>query len=204
MPALAVQRRCVASLAAALGLLVAGCGAERQVATVGGPAAEPQGIALYASPDGDVRFQRPANWTVVDQTAPGVATIVSGEAVVAVFAYRRDAVPTAKQDREEALDALRDELGDESQDFRVSEGTLRRVGDLDAVEAQGTGTVGSRKVTLRSVHAFDGNGEYVIEAYAPPKAFKDLDRTVFEPLIDSLKVRGDPVEVPADATETGG
>jgi hypothetical protein len=49
---------------------------------------------------------------------------------------------------------------------------------------------------VRSTHLFDRGTEIVIDAYAPPGDFARVDRSVFQPLIRSVRLRA-PTSNPA-------
>ena len=46
----------------------------------------------------------------------------------------------------------------------------------------------------RSVHVFEGEVEYVIEAIAPPARFRLVDERVLTPILDSLELEGEITE----------
>jgi hypothetical protein len=41
---------------------------------------------------------------------------------------------------------------------------------------------------VRSTHVFAKGAEFVVDAYAAPRDFALIDRTIFQPLVKSLKI----------------
>jgi hypothetical protein len=59
---------------------------------------------------------------------------------------------------------------------------------------RGEQTVSQRLLRTRSVHVFDGDVEYVIEAIAPPADYDVVERGVLTPLLSSLELSGETDE----------
>lgn len=158
----------------------------------GQQAAAPRGSVSFEGANGDVRFRHPRNWQLRPLPAPFVANVYSGPAVATVFAYRRRAVPSLNDDLEIARQRLVRAARQRDRTFEAFSSRVRRIAGVPAVDVRGVGTVGGRRVRIRSVHFFRRRGEYVVDGLAPPEAFPDIDRRVFAPLIESVRVKGSP------------
>ena len=172
-----------------LAALAAGCGAER-VATpdvtrpvTGSPPAP------VAFPAAGLKFDAPRAWRVTEWDAPLVATTSSGTATIAIWRYPR----TEPLPRDEpALDAAQEALlgAIRTRDPRFAERGVRRV-EIDGapgIEVVGDEHVNGRERRVRSTHVYAKEAEYVVDAYAPPGDFTGVDRSVFRPLLRSLKI----------------
>ncbi|MGE4426953.1 MAG: hypothetical protein AB7G37_10925, partial [Solirubrobacteraceae bacterium] len=120
------------------------------------------------------------------------ATMTSGPAVLAVWIYPRGRRGPRTTDE---LRAARDRLVTASKardaTFRVTASAATRYDKLPAVELRGTATILDRPRTVRSVHIFAGGREIVLDAYAPARDFRRIDKAVFRPVMRSLKVAPD-------------
>jgi len=72
--------------------------------------------------------------------------------------------------------------------LRLDRSGVTRFHGHPALVLVGTETVGTERRKVRSTHIFRDRSEVVVEALAPPAAFAGLQRTVFAPLLRSLKV----------------
>src|SRR4029078_7123543 len=72
--------------------------------------------------------------------------------------------------------------------LRISRAAVVRFHGRPALQVVGTETVGTQPRMVRSTHIFTDHSEVVVEALAPPDAFAGLQRSVFAPLLRSLKI----------------
>ncbi len=194
-----MRKLAAALISACLTLAVTGCGAERAEPPDLGQTEAPGAAVPYASPSGDVAFSYPVNWTLVPKQPPGTATVASGDASITVWAYQSVAGVTDPGSAGLARRRLLKSLQGRDPSFKVTSSRVRQVAGAPAVEIRGTGQIGGAPVQVRSLHLYVGRGEYVIDAFAPPEAFADLESTVFEPFISSVVVKGNPVPPGAPA-----
>jgi hypothetical protein len=173
----------------AVGVLT-GCGAERTAVPPVNRAVRPEAPKVFKT--ADVRFRYPSNWTLVRGKAPAVAHVLSGRALITLWAYRRRIVPSTREQAALARRNLVRRVRRRDRSFRLGSSRLRRLSGGRAVELVGTGTISRRRVRIRSLHLYRRKGEYVLDAYAPPDVARTMDGLVFRPLVASLRVRGRP------------
>lgn len=188
-------RRPIAGLWVALACApLAGCGAERTPIPPLDRPASPRGERAFrgdGGDGGDVRFRYPANWALVEGEPPVVAHVLSGPAVLTVWAYRRGAAPATLAQARLARRNLVAAVERRDPTFDLEASRLGTVAGARAVELSGRGTIGGHRVRIRSVHVYKRRGEYVVDAYAPPARAAVLGR-VLGPLVRSLRLRGRP------------
>ena len=175
-----------------LALAGAGCGNERKQPTGFSQLGEPLSLINFTAANGDVSFGHPSTWSVLNGTAPKVAQIASGTAVASVFAYPRTDLPQDRAGAEASRERLIASLKERDPSFDVEASRVRRVDGAVAVEIDGTGKIAGHRVRTKSVHVYKGAAEYVVDAYASPKAFKAADTEAFEPMLATLRVGGFP------------
>jgi hypothetical protein len=152
----------------------------------------PGGTVALRDPRSGLRFQAPRNWSHRIRTDPGMFRIASGAAEVSGWAYWRvEQLPSTRAQLDAARTALVKRARDRSTTFHLTGSSLTRVKGWPAIELRGTQQTLGRTLQTRSVHIFH-NGEYVIEALAPPSDFALTDRGVLEPLLRSLVFRTFP------------
>ena len=181
-----------AALALALagpGLLAAGCGNQRTPAPRIPPAAAPVGKRTVRLGSEGVGFQRPANWSFSLGAAPQVATIGSGRAVVVLWRYpRAEPLPDDAASLDRARLALIAAAKARDRSLRVISSRTVTVGGAKGVELVADERLRSHPREVRSTHLYAHGAELVVDAYAPPSEFPRVDRTVFRPLLRSLRV----------------
>ena len=183
------MRRITVLLACPLLVLLTGCGATRTpVPDLNAPAV-PHGFRTHAYPSAGVRFRAPANWRVAAASAPLVATISSGAALVTIWRYpRTELLPTTAT----ALRAARARLVEiaRSRDPRMTFTSTRatRIGGAPAIVLTGRESVSGVERSVRSVHVYAHGAEVVFDALALPSAFPVVDRIVFRPAAASLRL----------------
>jgi hypothetical protein len=173
-----------------LALAVAGCGerrAARPDVTTTQPPAAPQGRTFPAA---GVRFEAPQNWRLQAGAAPLVATLASGQAIVAVWRYPRTEIPPAtkaalRQARKRLIGQARKRDGR----LRVVASRLSRVDHAPAIVLVGQEVIRGQVRVVRSTHVFAHQAEVVVDAYAPPASFPAVNQSVLGPLVASLKLQ---------------
>jgi hypothetical protein len=137
-------------------------------------------------------FEHPANWKLRERDEPGVFELVSGQAIVAGWAYpREEALPETDAELEAAARRLEEAIQVRNPDFRFhSAASLTEVADAPTIDLSGEQTLSRRDLRTRSVHIFKGGTEYVVESIAPSPDHVLVERRVLEPLLDSLELEG--------------
>ena len=155
----------------------------------------PRGSEPADFPDVGMSFTRPANWRLRRSDAPGVFELVSGQALVAGWAYpREEPLPETDAELEGAKNRLVDAIEERDPDYRIRSAVVREVAGAPAIDISGEQVISERALRTRSVHVFEGEIEYVIEAIAPSSDHGLLDKRVMTPLLDSLELEGEVAE----------
>ena len=155
----------------------------------------PHGSRPAEFPEAGMTFTRPRNWTIHGRESPGVFELVSGEAVVAGWAYMRvEPLPETAAQLEGAKNRLIGAIKERDPDYRVERAVVREVAGAPAIDVRGEQTISQQLLRTRSVHVFDGDVEYVIEAIAPPADYDVVERGVLTPLLGSLELSGETDE----------
>lgn len=178
--------------AAALAAVGAGCGNARNQPTGLSQLGPPLSLVNFTSANGDVSFGRPSTWSVIGGTLPKVAQISSGTAVAAVYAYPRTDLPQDRPGAEASRRRLIASLRKRAPSFDVEASRVRKIDGAVAVEIDGTGRIAGHRVRTKSVHAYKGAAEYVIDAYAKPKTFRAAETEAFEPMLATIRLGGFP------------
>jgi hypothetical protein len=171
-------------------LVAAGCGTRRpalpNVSTPRAPG-PPHGQFF---PGAGLRFRAPQNWRTVAGVPPLVATVTSGQAVIAVWRYpRAEILPTTKTALRQARTRLIRQARKRDKRLRVVASQLTRVDRQPAIVLVGQEIVSGQVRLVRSTHVFGHAAEVVVDAYAPPATFPVVNQSVFGPLVASLRVR---------------
>ncbi len=176
----------------ALSLLAAlpGCGREQVSLADLKFQASPKTVRV-SYPDVGMRFRLPDNMRLVESRPPGVFRGAAGDAFLSGFAYRR-AEQLPRNGRE--LDAARRRLvaaaEKRSDSYRLRSARSTRVNGARAVELVGDQRLSKGRLRTRSLHVYEGKAEYVIEMGAQARDFAVLDRDVFGPIRQTLRVTG--------------
>jgi hypothetical protein len=153
---------------------------------------EPGRLVQMRDPRTGLRFQAPLNWTKRIRSYPGIFRIASGGADVSGWAYvRAEPLPRTRSQLAAARDALVRQARARNATFRLTSSRLTRIQGSPAIELSGTQTILGKTIRTRSLHIFR-DGEYVLEALAPPRDFAVTDRKVLAPLVHSLQFRTAP------------
>jgi hypothetical protein len=171
-------------------LVLAGCGNQQQRPPAVGPPAQPNGATPVAFDRDGVRFAAPGGWHVQPGTAPLVATVQSGTAMVAVWRYpRTEPLPASRDQLTQARDLLLQAAKARDATFKALKSAITKLGSHPAIQVRGTETVSGQPRTVRSTHVYAFGAEVVVDAYAPADVFARIDRAAFVPLVRSLKLR---------------
>ena len=180
---------CVAVLAAS----AAGCGRDRIEPPDTVRPAAPGASVPEAYPEAGLFFDRPGNWPFREGRPPLVASTSSGTATVALWRYlRSEPLPRTPEALVAAQDALEQAVQARDPSFSLEGNRRLKVDGAPAIELRGTETVAGRERRVRSTHVFAKGAEVVLDAYAPPEDFERVDREVFGPIVESLRI--DPPE----------
>lgn len=150
----------------------------------------PAGSREVRLPDAGVEFTAPVNWPALPAEGARAGGVQSKRATVAVWRYERDEplprTPDALLDAQRRL--LQTVLArDRTFELRRARRPLRD--GAPSVEILGRQTIGGEPYRVRSAHIFHDGAEIVVDAFAPPRHFSRVDRTVFRPLLESLELR---------------
>jgi hypothetical protein len=196
------MRRTAAATVLCCCLALAACGSHRAQPPKLDVTAPPATAVPYTSPGGDVTFSYPQNWAIQGRDAPGVATISTGGASATIWAYRSVSLVVDPTTAKQALQRFLVSLKTRDPNFKVTATDVTTVFQRPAFEVRGTTVIQDRPTTVRSVHAFNGVGEYVLDMLADPDKFDAVNSAVFEPLLVSWKFFGKPPSAAAGAAGT--
>jgi hypothetical protein len=179
----------LAALVAAAALVGTGCGNERQKAPDVLVPAKPTGIAVVRLSRNGIRFVAPSNWIVRPGEKPLLATVSSGEATVAVWAYQRtEKLPKSGKDLGGARARLISAVKRRDRTARIVGATRIHIGGVPGIELLALEQVGRERRKVRSTHLFHQGFEIVVDAFAPVRSFDVVNRQVFSPLLKTLQV----------------
>ena len=171
--------------------VLASCGAEQAAPRELLDSQPPARMEPLRYPAVGLRFSAPTNWTREDGELPRVVTLTSGDALVAIWAYRRrQPLPSDAGELRAARRRLVAEVRRRDRDFVLEKSGSLRVDRARAVELVGRQRIAGRGFRTRSVHVFRGRAEYVFEALAPPGEFSLANRRVLDSLLRSLSASG--------------
>jgi hypothetical protein len=183
-----VRRASIALICASLPALLVACGNSRTPpprVTVPQPpvAAIPQDFMAQG-----ISLAAPSNWTIDTGRAPLIEQITSGPGLIAIWRFPRteplpSTVPQLRLARHYLVGAAK--VRDPS--INVTHGIITHIDRRPAVELLGQETVDGQLRSMRSTHVYTEGSEYVIDALAPPADFATVDRTLFRPLLRSLR-----------------
>ena len=173
-----------------LALAGAGCGNQRQHAPdiTGSP--KPAQATKLVYPGAGVTFSAPRNWYPGGGKEPLVVALVSGRAGVAVWRYpRKEPIPKTKSELDQAQANLSDALRSRGRSVQVESTNVVDVNGAKGIQVVATERIAGEPRRVRSTHFFDHRAEVVFDAYAPPGDFARLDGAVFQPLLQSVRLR---------------
>jgi hypothetical protein len=176
-------------------LVLSACGEEQASAPEVFDVKAPDKLKRTKFATAGMTLERPANWKLRRRDRPGVFELSSGEAIVAGWAYRRDEpLPQTDAQIEGARARLLDAIERRDPDYRVLRVRTREVAGAPAIDIRGEQVISKRRLRTRSIHAFTGDVEYVIEAIAPPRDNRLVATRVLRPLLRSLELEGEVLE----------
>lgn len=172
-------------------LLAAGCGDSRApVPSLTRPAVA-RGYRTLRFADAGVSIASPAGWSAIAERPPLLTAVTSGDAVIALWRYRRRQPPPSSPA------ALREARASLVAAVRARERSVRlisvRTSSIDgspAVELSALDTIAGHPRRVLSTHLFTGGGEVVLEEYAPPAIFRAIGDSLFARVGRSLTVIG--------------
>jgi hypothetical protein len=136
----------------------------------------------------------PDNWANTRSRAPLLGTVSSGSAVIALWRYpRTEALPGDPTALATARTALIAAARSHDPGLRLIRSTVTRAAGAPAIELDAIEQISGQLRRVRSVHVYEGGVELVLEEYAPPSIFHDVDHSVFSPVRRSLTL----VQAPA-------
>ena len=175
--------------------LLAACGEEQSPPPAVFDVKPPRGEKRAEFRSAGMAFERPRNWKLRRRDPPGVFELLSGEAIVAGWAYEREEpLPETDDQLEAAKDRLLEAIEERDPAYRVLRAETTEIAGAPAVDVRGEQVLSKRRLRTRSVHVFEGDVEYVIEAIAPPRDHRLVDRRVLAPLLRSLELEGEVLE----------
>jgi hypothetical protein len=171
-------------------LALAGCGNERGELQQQRPDEDsPRQTVRYRAVGMTVEVPRVLD--PVRRQPPAVFRLVLGQPLVSAFAYRRrEVIPRRPAEVRAAMRRLTKAVERRDPDFDLGGRRILRVAGAPAVELVGEQTLAGGRLRTRSVHVYKGRAEYVFELLAPPRRFRQVDRGVFQPMLDSAKLTG--------------
>jgi hypothetical protein len=185
-------RRPLAPILLVLSLAVlAGCGDSRGVVPDLSHFQPPQGMTKTTYLAGGVRFEAPVNWATQTGAPPLVVTLGSGPAIVTVWRYERSkgqALPDNAASLQQARTALIAAAGARDGSFKVISSAVIDLHGAPGVELDALETIRGEVRRVRSTHLYKNGAELVVDEYAPVSLFHAVDRTVFSPLLHSVRI----------------
>jgi hypothetical protein len=172
-------------------LVLAGCGNDRpEVASAPQPPS-PRAQRVDV-PRAGLAVRVPNNMDVSRTVSPpAVFRATLGEPFVSCYAYRRsEQLPRNRRELDAARKRLVRTVEQRDAGYRLRSSRSITVRGSRAIVLVGDQTIARRRLTIRSLHVFKGQAEYVIEMAAPREQFARFDHTV-TPLVErSLDVTG--------------
>lgn len=181
----------LAALAVVLTVALGACGNSRQLAPDVGTPGPAFGSEIAAYPQAGLTLRRaPAGWARTPGEAPAVVTIATGQATIGIFRYpRTEPLPRTARQLNAAATALVAAAKARDPTFKEIKRARLTVDGQPAVQIRGTGTIDGQPRTVRTTHVYAFGAETVIDAFAPEKDFRRVDRTVFRPLLATAKLK---------------
>lgn len=180
----------IALLAVLAAAPLAACGNSRTPPPDTGLIAGPRAFRDVKYPAAGISVRAPANWRVIEGTAPQVATIAIGDGLIAIWRYpRTDPLPVTRSQLHATRQALVAQVESRDPTFELTSSRLVLKRGLRAVELVGQGTNQGQRRSVRSLHAYGHGHEVVVDAFAPPKDFARVDEQTFGPVTRSLRLR---------------
>lgn len=181
------MRRAFAALVSTA--VLAGCGNDVTAPPDTRTPEPPRGTREVELEDAGVAFTAPFNWPTLPAEGRRAGGIQSRRATVAVWRYERsEPLPETGAELREVQRLLVDRVRERDPSFELRRARRVRRGGARAIELVGRQTIAGRRFGVRSSHIFHDGAEIVVDAYAPSEHFERVDRTVVEPLMESLEL----------------
>lgn len=184
-------------LALALGIVslgaLAGCGDSRTPAPPISAIRPTHRLQTVDYLHNSLEFRAPANWTTQAGSGPLVVTLGSGPALIAIWRYPRSStqlLPIDPAQLDQARNALIGAAAARDRTFRVISSAVVTLQGIPGVELDALETIRGQVRRVRSTHFYAGGAELVVDEYAPEELFHSVDRTVFSPLLHSVRLLG--------------
>jgi len=178
---------------AATALLAAGCGNERGTPPDLDQLGKPGATEEFESP-GALSFRHPRTWIALGANPPQYASLSSGGALVAIYAYPRTDLGTDPASVEASRRRLIQSLHERDPGFLIERTELTTLDAAPAVEIRGRGTIAGHPVETRTIHVYKPGVEWVIDAYARPRQFDEANRVAFGLLLATIDLSDSPPE----------
>lgn len=148
-----------------------------------------EGFTVLDLASSGLSLRIPRGWQKSSIRPPGLTSLASGGANVAVWRYERsEPLPSDPVALAAARDALVARARRRDPSLVVSYARVVRVDGAPGVELLASERVGSARRRVRSTHVYASGAEIVIDALAPPRQFAKLDRAVFRPVVASVRL----------------
>jgi hypothetical protein len=168
---------------------LAGCGNARTPPPNLSIALAPSGFARQTFPSAGVRLRAPIDWQVQPGSPPLVVAVRSGLASIAVWRYpRTQSLPATGAQLRPALKRLVAMVRARDATFALASAGVVTVGGRRALQLRGLETIDGQRREVRSTHLYAYGAEVVVDAYAPPSQFRQVDKRVFHPLLRGLRL----------------
>ncbi|HEX4108852.1 MAG TPA: hypothetical protein VHX88_11995 [Solirubrobacteraceae bacterium] len=136
------------------------------------------GLSLYA----------PLNWHLTPAAPPEVETMTAGPGIVAIWRYpRTQPLPRSAAALDLARNALSHAVVQRDPTVRISRDDITRINHRHAIMLLAREGIAGQVRDVRSAHIFAEHSEYVIDMISPPASFPRLDRTLFLPLLRTVR-----------------
>jgi hypothetical protein len=183
------RRLLAAGSVAVLAAGAAGCGNERSAAPDVSTPGPPLGSIDVSYPKFGIEFIAPKGWTVTEGSGTLVTTVQTGQATVAIWRYpREEPLPATAAAMRRARKELIAAAKRRDKTFKVGTSRIIRLRKAPAIQLVGRETIGGKRFRVRSTHIFAHGAEIVVDGYAPPKFFPDVDKQVFKKVLRSLRI----------------
>jgi hypothetical protein len=181
-------RRALLSIVGAV--LLAGCANSQTPPPDTGLIPAPKGFRPVTYAAQGIRLRAPVNWRIVQGAGSQLATIAIGDGQIAIWRYpRSEPLPVTRPQLDAARRALVAQVKRRDATFTLTSSRVVDKAGLRAVEIVGQGTNEGQRRSVRSLHAYAGGYEVVVDAFAPPRDFARVDRQTFRPVTRSLRLR---------------
>ena len=186
-----MRARALAPVVLACACLPAACGTERT--ELPDPNAAPTGsVQRLAFPKAGISLELRRPLQVTRRPAPEVFRFaMPSGALVTAFAYSRsEPVPRGRAQLRDARSRLLAATRRRDPRFDLEAARVVTIAGVQGVEVTGTQSLSGGRLDTRSVHLFKGSAEYVFELIAARKDFAKADRTVFSPMLKTVRLTG--------------